>query len=238
MDPIVTQVVQPFQPVFSDARLVLFADDSIQRGDEEVMAYLVRCAKYAMKYKVYLASGLLVHDNQLCLSLFAPDGKAICRQPALHLAVDLRDELRVGENIEVVDTELGKLALCVDEDALSPQVARTAAMKGARILLSVQQVNPLEDTPQRIRQTAWNMAQTNGIYVIAITSKGVTVTCPANLNRARDGVLLQQTSIYPVRFGLNLERLEECRAQLPVLERINVGLAARYGKQLGGIEDA
>lgn len=109
-------------------------------------------------------------------------------------------------------TELGNLFLCVDADIYHPQVLRTAALKGADAVLSVQCLDPAEETPERVLCTVWNAAQSNNVYVANFAAGGAVVCCPAPVTRAGDGYLVRRTDALPVRFALNMERLDEIRA--------------------------
>ena len=234
MENYIVEVVPPFQPPSSDASLVLFADENVYTGHAEVLKYLMRCSQYALKNKTYLVSGMIEHDDNLCLSLFNPRGKAICRQAALHLSLAQANHLEPEDEVQVIPTELGNLYLCVDEDIYHPQTMRTAALKGADTILSLQQLDPAFDTPEQLLETAWNASQSNNVYVVNITSRGAAVTCPVPVTRARDGYLVKRTGIYPVRFGLNMKRLDEIREGLQLMESINPALAVQYADELGG----
>lgn len=235
MENYITEVVAPFCAPSSDARLVVFADDSIREDPMDALKYLMRCSQYALRFKVYLVSGLLVHDGNLCLSLFNPRGKAICRQPALHLALSMQGLLTEGDEVQVVPTDLGNFYLCVDEDICHPQTVRAAALKGADTVISVRRIDPIDSTPDNLLLTAWNASQSNNVYVVSVSCTGVAVTCPSLVTRARDGYLVRQSQTRPVRFGLNMERLDQVRDNLQIMQNINTSLVQRYAPELGGL---
>ena len=222
-----------FSPPSPDARLVLFADGDIRSELPEVGAYLSRCAQYAARHRVHLVTGLFIHDGNLCLCLLGPDGMPLCRQPAIQPPMPLRPSLRPGDRIEVVHTELGNLCLLVDADIFYPQVARAAALKGADVLLSIQHLDPAEETPHRLLCSAWNAAQSNNLYVVNYSAGCATVCCPAPVTRARDGYLVRRTGTFPLRFGLNTDRLDEIREGFQLMESINTGLVQNYAAELG-----
>lgn len=228
------EVVSLFHAPSADARLVLFADDEIHTGRLELHKHLELCSEYAIAHKVYLVSGLLVHNQNLCLCLFSPAGQLVCRQAAVQLSMALYGKLSRADVLQVVHTEIGNLALCVDVDIFHPQISRAAALKGADILISVQHLDPVDDTSERLVCSVWNAAQTNNIYVINLAGSACTVSCPAALTRAKDGYLVRRTSLVPTRFGLNLDRLDQVRAQFPLLEKINGNLVREHAAQLKG----
>ena len=227
-----------WQPAFAapspDTRLVLFADDEIRFSLEEVAAYLSKCANYAKRHQVYLVTGLFVHQRNLCLCLLGPDGMPLCRQGALQPPSTLKALLEPAEQLEVVPTDLGNLCLCVDTDLYHPQTARTAALKGADLLISIQRLDPAADTPNRLFCSAWNAAQSNNLYVLNYSAGSASVCCPAGVTRARDGWLVKPSGEFPLRFGMNLSRLDEIRQGLQLMEQINTGLIQRYAVELGG----
>lgn len=215
-----------------DARMVLFTDEEIHSRRLDVEKHLQLCAEYAAKFEVLVVSALTVHEKNLCLFLFGTDGKLLCRQPAIHLSMALRGQLEPASQVHVAHTALGNIALCVDVDTLHPQVARTAALKGADLLISIQYLDPVDDTPERLMCSVWNIAQSNNLYVINLSGNSCTVTCPAPLTRAQDGYLVRRTSVVPTRFGINLDRLDEVRAQFSLLENINGGLVRSHSDEL------
>ncbi|MEM1484624.1 nitrilase-related carbon-nitrogen hydrolase [Oscillospiraceae bacterium PP1C4] len=233
MDSFITEVLSPFHAPSADARLVIFADETIHSLKPNLKEYLLRCAEYAKSHQVYLTTGLLVHNRNLCLCLLNPQGKIICRQPAVHLAMSLRSMLDPADELTVVHTELGNLYLCVDADIYHPQTVRAAALKGADAVISIQHIDPVDDTPERLMCSVWNAAQTNNIYVVNFSGNHCTVACPAPLTRSRDGYLVRQTPTIPTRFGLNMARLDEIRRDFNIMETINTQLVQNYADELG-----
>lgn len=59
------------------------------------------------------------------------------------------------------------------------------------------------------------------------------VCCPAPVTRAGDGYLVRRTDALPVRFALNMERLDEIRARFELMEQINPALVENYAAELG-----
>lgn len=232
MENFFTEVVAYLRPPSSDARLVAFADEGIRETRTDVHKHLQQCAAYAKRYEVYLVTGLLVHDGNLCLCLIDPAGELVCRQGANQLSMALRSRLK-PENVQhVVSTELGNLTLCVDADIYYPQVLRAAALKGADMAISIQHLDPGEDTPSRLMASVWNAAQTNNLYIMNLSGNGCTVTCPAPVTRNRDGYIVRRTSMVPVRFGFNTRRLDEVRTEFPLLESLNTRLVQNYEREL------
>ncbi len=233
MDSIITEILPPFQAPSKDALLVVFSDDATHTADTGAADYLVRCAKYARRHSIHLVSGLLVHERNLCLFLLDPNGRIACRQPAVHLSMPYAGLLERGNKVEVAHTPLGNLYLCVDADICHQQTVRAAALKGADAVISVQHTDPSEDTPERLMCTAWNAAQSNNLYVVSLSGSSCSVACPAPLTRGADGYLVRQRPLgAPVRFGLNMPRLDEIRSHFELMEHINTQLILHYADEL------
>lgn len=233
MENVVSEVVKPWEPPSSDTRLVLLADDTVHTGRSDVGSHLQTCADYAKEHKVWLVSGLIVNQDNLCLVLFGPDGSALCSQAAIHLALPMKGTLKPVNQVQVIHTKIGNIYLCVDADILHPQTLRAAALKGADIVISIQHLDPVDDTPQRLMSSIWNAAQTNNYYVVGLMSASCAVACPAPLTRNKDGYLVKRTHNLPLRFGLNLERLDDVRSHFQIIECINNQLVQKYAKDLG-----
>lgn len=218
----------------SDTSLVIFSEDDVIHSSKlAVQKHLQLCAEYARKYHVYLVSCLFVHEQRLCLDLFDDTGGVICRQGALHLSSRwVLQKIVPDIKVCVTPTPLGHIALSPDGDISRPETARAAALKGADILIASRQLDPAENTVPRMMNTFWDAAQTNNLYVVGLTGSSAVVTCPAPLTRGHDGFLIRRTSTVPVRFGLNMDRLQQVRRQFPLLEQINVECMEQYQQDL------
>ena len=233
MDLFAAEIQPPFQPPSnSEVQLVLFAEDGVHADLAETGEYLSRCAHYAIRHKLYLATGLFLYDSTLCICLLGPDGMPVLRQGSICPPAQ-GEGGQTADRVEVVPTRLGNLCLCVGEDILHPQVLRAAALKGADLVLAVQQLDPAAETPCMRLFSAWDAAQTNNLYVIHYAAGKVSVCCPAGVTRAGDGWLVRPTDGLPVHFGLNMARLDEVRQQFQLLEGLNPELAQHYAMELG-----
>ena len=137
MENVVTEAVKLWEPPSEDTRLVLLTDDTVHTGRKDVGSHLLCCADYAKEHQVWLVSGLVVNQDNLCLVLFGPDGSALCRQPAIHLALPMKGTLKPANQVQVIHTKIGNLYLCVDADILHPETLRAAALKGADIVINI-----------------------------------------------------------------------------------------------------
>lgn len=233
MDIFFTEVLSSFHAPSSDTKLVIFADETVRESKLSVKKHLLLCSEYAANYRVFLLSGLIEHNENLCMCLLNPAGKIVCRQAAVHLAPAMQWKLQPADEISVVHTELGDIFLCVDADIFHSELVRAAALKGADLILSVQHIDPAEDKPERLTCSVWNAAQSNNLYVVNLSGNSCTVACPAPLTRNQDGYLVRRTACVPTRFALNLPRLDEITSHFQILEHINTELISHYAEELG-----
>ena len=71
------EVVAYLRPPSPDVKLVAFAGGDIYKTLAEVHEHLKECAAYAKRYHVYLVTGLLIHNHNLCLCLIGPEGDLV-----------------------------------------------------------------------------------------------------------------------------------------------------------------
>lgn len=232
MDGFFTEILFSFQKPAADTGLVVFFDRNVHTDQAECKQYIAKCAQYAAKYHVYLVSGLFFHQGNLCLCMFGPDGAPLCRQGALYLPADFANLLEPDTSISVVNTELSNFFLCVGCDITHPQVIRAAALKGAQVIVNVQNISFADDTNERLMYSVWEAAQSNEVYVIGITSNFYAVSCPALLTRSRNGYLVAKNTYVPTRFGLNTQKLMETRKQSGILAGLNRKLMENHQNEL------
>lgn len=232
MESFFVEILPLFETPSPDARLVLFGDEAPRTEKMDVAKYLLRASRYAAVHRVYLLTSLLIHNQNYCLCFIDPRGKVVCKQTAVQLPLT-RAGLAPADRLELVHTELGNFCLAVDDDILRPELARAAALKGADVLFSIQFLDPAEEEPGRLTRTVWNAAQTNNLYVVNLSCTKSCVACPAPLTRGGDGYLVRPTEALPVRFGLNLPRLDKIRHEYNLVENINMRLIERYADELG-----
>lgn len=139
--------------------------------------------KKAKENGVYLYAGCL-EDNEsipntfyLCHKLISPEGKVIANYRRTHpthpfmnaVFMGGRKHIVPGDEFMVVDTELGKLGLCICSEIWAPEVPRILMLKGAQIILAPGGGAP---TPIRTRlRDNWHCiararAIENALYVV------------------------------------------------------------------------
>lgn len=107
------------------------------------------CQKLAKKYHIYLSAGSIPErdkNNNLFNTAYVFDnqGNCIAKHRKVHLFdIDIKngqrfkesDILSAGNKISVFDTLWGKMGLCICYDFRFPEVARTMALQGCKIII-------------------------------------------------------------------------------------------------------
>lgn len=115
-----------------------------------------RCSRLAEKHGIYLAAGTMPETDAgghiyNTAYLFDRQGRQIGKHRKVHLFdIDIRggqrfresDTLTAGEECTVVQTEFGKIGICICFDFRFPEIARQMAQRGAVLLLVPAAFNP------------------------------------------------------------------------------------------------
>ena len=185
-DIIKTVITSVLAPPPKGADLVIFADPRSYVAELDSRQMLAAAARYAARHKVYLVPERFIAAGSLCLCMLAPDGSVLGVQRACHLNVSMR-QLNLARADEIVpfDTPLGRIALLVDVDINMPQAARSAALKGAQLIISSQHMPLYDFFEDRINLGPVNAARSNGLAVIsAIGMGGVAVNAHGDITAA------------------------------------------------------
>ncbi len=177
------------QAVSEGAQLVVFpetattgyfiADQLDRLAEPEDGPSARRLSQIAAHCKIHLAVGMAVrgddgyYDGQL---LFDPAGKRLATYYKAHLFAAERDFYRAGNQLMVVDTELGKIGLSVCYDLLFPEYIRAMVDRGAELIIN--STNWISNDFQR---DVWDWS-------------GAGVTALARTRALENGVWLAMTS--------------------------------------------
>lgn len=118
-------------------------------GKLEFHPFEILCTK-AKEKKVYLYAGCLEENLELadtyylCHKLISPEGKVIANYRRTHpthphlnaIFMGGRKHVIPGDELLVVDTEIGKLGLCICSEIWAPEIPRILMLKGAQIILA------------------------------------------------------------------------------------------------------
>ncbi len=174
--------------------------------------FIEMMSEFARESGCYIAAGTIpvLDENDPdriyndCI-FFAPDG-TYRAQGKLHMTRFERDVWRVSprDRLQLFDTELGRVAIAICYDVEFPEVARSAAQKGATILI----VPSYTDDRQaflRVRYCAHARAIENQMFVIGSSTVGslpmvpavslnygqASILTPSDFPFARDGILAE-----------------------------------------------
>lgn len=131
-------------------------------------------ARIARRHNIWLCGGTaeLVGDNIANTSLMvSPQDGLVAKYRKIHPFGDERHRIVYGDEIVVVDTELGKVGMTICYDFIFPELTRVLTLKGAEII-----VNPtfwFADTntarwgwaPEQVMSLARVRALENSVYV-------------------------------------------------------------------------
>ncbi|MCA9674160.1 MAG: GNAT family N-acetyltransferase [Kofleriaceae bacterium] len=182
-----------------------------RRLNEFTPRYVEMFTSLAIKYAVNIIGGshLTVENGNLynIAYLFGRDG-SVAKQYKLHITPSEAHwwGVSAGDNIEVFDTDRGKIAIMICYDTEFPEVARIAASKGANILF-IPFNTDIRSGYQRVRSCAAARCIENGVYAVLAGPVGnlpfvegadihygqACILTPSDLPFARDGVAEEAT---------------------------------------------
>ena len=196
--------------VFSDVR------PYIPRWDSK--DYLRGCQKYAQENGVYVVPTRVVMGDGLFLCLIAPGGEILGVQAAASLNLSFGDHLLHDDAVNVLETPLGRLFLCVDTDIYSPAVLRLAKLQGAEIVISSQYIDSYQFNREMIRDGIWNAAQQQGVYVVGCCNHCKAVAAPMELTEDASGYLVKPAQESMMQVKLFTKKLEKLRYPVEPLD--------------------
>ena len=143
----------------------------------------------ARENKVYLVGGSVpeLEDGMVFNSsfVFGPDGRLLGRHRKVHLYdVDLSGGVRIkesdtispGNQITVIDTDLGRIGVAICYDVRFPEFIRLMALEGARVVVIPAAFN------MTTGKVHWDLvyrsrAVDNQVYIIAHKNIGILAIC-------------------------------------------------------------
>jgi predicted amidohydrolase len=110
--------------------------------------------------------------------LIDPSGRVVGVQRKLHLAGEERHYFVTGREINVFDTDLGRLNISICYDNYFPEVARAAALRGAEIVCGVFNIPDRADWRDRLAALASVRAYENMNHVVFVNRVGTDAGVP------------------------------------------------------------
>ncbi len=178
MNKLTVCITEPLTVPLPGAQLVVFSDLGNYLSTPDLKKMLGAAVRYAKKHQIYLVPGRFVVQEKLCLCLIGPDGQVLGGQSAVHLNLNYRGQFTRSEELSLIETPFGKIALMVDVDINYPQMVCRAAELGAGLIISSQYIQLYDFHNGRVDQAAVNAAQSGGVHVVAVTNAGSAVVGP------------------------------------------------------------
>jgi predicted amidohydrolase len=138
----------------------------------------------ARRHGLYIVAGVAERHPSIGATAFNsavlidPGGRLLGVQRKLHLAGEERHYFVTGREINVFDTDLGRLAISICYDNYFPEVARAAALRGAEILVGVFNIPDRADWRDRLGALASVRAYENMNHVVFVNRVGADAGVP------------------------------------------------------------
>ncbi|MHC4711577.1 MAG: nitrilase-related carbon-nitrogen hydrolase [Planctomycetota bacterium] len=101
------------------------------------------CRAAALKFKTTIVAGSFylrvseeANSKHVCF-VFGPDGQIIGRQEKIHLTAEEMNFCQAGEGFNAIETEVGRIGIMINEDALFPESGRMLAYEKSDILINL-----------------------------------------------------------------------------------------------------
>lgn len=224
-------IVSSFEKPPENSALIIFGCQNNYAITENVEKYLSTCKKYARKYGVYLVTDRVILANTLGMFLIGPTGNVLGGQKAITLNLTYTNLLLKGDEVCCIDTPCGKIFMCIDTDIYNPQIMRTASSMGADVVISSQYINTADYSEERILFGAYNVAQSNGFFVINTNNNSSSFICPLTSND-NDGFVLSPTGLLPLTSIMNLEYIQKHQFSQKIFSTLNVEFCCNHLEHL------
>ena len=177
-------------------------------------SHLAMCRSAAEKTGAALITAPFIKDNRIVMAYL--EEKTIVLQSACFFSNDAVG-FEFGDDVEVFETRFGKVAMAVGNDALQPQYARLAALKGCQIMIAALFV----EGEDYLMCGPWSAAQANCLAVAAGQPEGGQLILPCELTEDLSGF---------GRDSFEMEELKRAYAGFPIFDCMNTALFERYGE--------
>lgn len=218
-------LIEPMRPGLRVRQLDRFTQD-----------YVELFTQLAIRNNVNIIGGthLVVEDDTLynVAYLFHRDGR-VDRQYKLHVTPDEARWWGVtpGDQLDVFDTDCGRVAILICYDVEFPELARVAKAKGANVLF-VPYNTDLPTGHTRVRTCAHARCIENNVYVVlAGMCGGLPTTDWAEIHYARSAILTPSDVAFP-REGIAAEASDN--RETLIVQDLNLSLLRRM-QRLGQV---
>lgn len=196
--------------------------------EREPEKFISDAKEYAMSHNIFLVPGLYIKDEYLCSCLIDNTGRVLGEQKGTHLNMEWFSYLKRAAEINVIETPMGLVFLCVDVDIYKPEVIRIAALLGAEIVICSQYINSEDYSEEMILSGAWQEAQQNCLYIIDSTNHGGNIIGPCNVTEDLTGYLARGNIKDNINSLLDYEKRNAAMVSFPIFSSLNKTLYNKY----------
>ncbi|MDL2233966.1 hypothetical protein LJC63_10385 [Ruminococcaceae bacterium OttesenSCG-928-L11] len=208
MTTMVLCAVEPFtSPVWGSNFTVFTSATGDVIPESQSKEYISKCCKYAKLHEVYLVPERFILMEYQCMCLISPSGKVLGAQKCLYWNTEYRGVKR-SSAMEVLNTEFGAIALCVDVDIFRPEVPRIAVGMGAHVLICSQQISMADYNSGMIVSGVWSAAQNNNLFTVGVSNAFNCVCAPRVMTKHNDGFLVAPGLKVPMNIKLAADAID------------------------------
>lgn len=197
-------VIEPFGSPVWESNFTIFSNST---GDcipeEKAKEYINRACRYAKLYNMYLVPERFMLMGYQCMCLISPQGNVVGAQKCIHWNTDVKVSNKRGATLEVLVTEFGGIALCVDVDVYRPEYARVASGMGAQFLVCSQQIARRDYNNSMVVSGVWSAAQGSPLYAISVTNEFHCICAPRAITKHDDGFIVAPNLKIPMMARLS-----------------------------------
>lgn len=207
---------------------VFFESDILTIRRREPDKFISTAKGFAADNNIFLVPGLYIRDVYLCSCLIDNTGTIIGEQKGTHLNIKWFSDLKRAAEINVIETPIGLIFLCVDVDIYKPEVIRIAALSGAEILICSQFINSKDYSEEMILAGPWQEAQQNCLFILDSTNHGGNIIGPCNVTDDLTGYLARGGIKDNIYSTLDSEKRNAAYENFPVFKSLNKSLYNKH----------
>lgn len=198
--------------------------------------FLEKWCGFARTHEMFVVPGLYIEDNYLCLCLIDDRGKIIGVQKACHFNKESFPGLKRDSNLNIIDTTLARVFLCVDVDIYKPELVRAAVFSGAEIIISVQYIQKYRYNESMVLAGAWQNAQQNCVYIINAHNFGGNIIGPCETSKDLSGFINKMGNESDfISANLSSKARDKAYDSFPIFKTLNTDLYRKAFKQEGDL---
>jgi len=147
-----------------------------------------------------------------------PDGKIVGEHKKTSIGgVEVEDGWSRGDSIKVIETDLGKIGLCLCYEIFYPEVSRIYALQGARMIFNLIGTGMFDEQQyEQWQSLASARASENNVYFLGCSHKNEAI--PLAFAYGPKGECLEKTSGKEKKLNLEID-LDECKTSRNMIKQ-------------------